>query len=383
MRSSLSSARARKGKFIGATLCAGLCLASCGTDPQTISDYPHAAEAVDAGSAGQAPADAGSSQAADASIPGPSPLDAGAPAQENEPDACQSHVAQGASAPPDMLIVLDRSGSMNPDSNDQRADRWGGSRTALQQVTAAFDERVNFGLMTFPGPTPGGSRGNDNCSMGVVNVPVGPNQGDAIGMTLQGMNAEGRTPTALALQEALRVLGAVMTGPDQLVSAKYVLLVTDGDPNCGGGNRDVDEAARTQTIAAIDALRAAGVKTFVVGYQTAGSDFVDQLDRMAQAGGTGASAHRSVANGDDLAATVSDIAKKAVSCSSQLETAVSDPTRVLVTVGGTPRNREQADNGWKLEADNRTVTLVGAACDELQQGKVFKVEVKCEVIPIF
>jgi Mg-chelatase subunit ChlD len=301
------------------------------------------------------------------------------------PDACLEHVAQGATATPDMLIVLDRSGSMNPDSNEQKSDRWGGSRGALQQVTAAFDDRVNFGLLTFPGPAPAGSRGQDNCSTGVLNVPVGPNKGDAIGMTLQGMNAEGRTPTTLALQEALRVLGAVSTGPDQLTIPKYVLLVTDGDPNCSGsgGNRNVDDAARTQTIAAIDALRLAGIKTFVVGYQTANSSFVDQLDRMAQAGGTGLSAHRSVENGDDLAATVAELAKKAVSCSYQLEAPVADPTRVLVSVGGSPRNREQADNGWKLESDQRTVTLVGGACEELQQGKVFKVEVKCEVLPIF
>jgi Mg-chelatase subunit ChlD len=363
--------------------------AACGHDAETIGDYPHATPVNSGSGSGDAvsngPLDAGVVRDAATVVP-IAPGDAGsAPTQDPYPsDACLEHVVQGASATPDMLIVLDRSGSMNPDRNDQKSDRWGGSRSALQQVTAAFDDRVNFGLMTFPGPAPAGAGNDSNCSTGVLNVPVGPNTGDAISMTLQGMNAEGRTPTTLALQEALRVLGAVQSGPDQLTIPKYVLLVTDGDPNCSGmgGMRNVDDAARTQSIAAIDALRMAGIKTFVVGYQTAGSSFVDQLDRMAQAGGTGATAHRSVENGDDLAATVADLAKKAVSCSYQLEAAVADPTRVLVTVGGTPRNREQAD-GWKLESDNRTVTLVGAACEELQQGKVFKVEVKCEVLPIF
>jgi Mg-chelatase subunit ChlD len=384
------SARLDGARRLLPAACVLLSAACGGYDPSTIGDYPHAAEtAADAGSQLAPPqGTGGADNASDAStvVPGV-PGDAGSATGSGpyQLDACQEHVAQGASATPDMLIVLDRSGSMNPDNNDQMSDRWGGSRSALQQVTAAFDDRVNFGLMTFPGPgSGGGGRGQDNCSTGVLNVPVGPNTGEAIGMTLQGMNAEGRTPTTLALQEALRVLGAVMTGPDQLTIPKYVLLVTDGDPNCSGmaGSRNVDDVARTQTIAAIDALRMAGIKTFVVGYQTASSSFVDQLDRMAQAGGTGATSHRSVENGDDLAATVAELAKKAVSCSYQLEAAVADPTRVLVSVGATPRNRAQAD-GWQLEADNRTVTLLGGACEELQQGKVFKVEVKCEPLPIF
>src|SRR5688500_1710917 len=53
---------------------------------------------------------------------------------------CEEHVVSATLATPDMLVVLDRSGSMNPDSNDDRADRWGGSRDAVVQVTSDFDD---------------------------------------------------------------------------------------------------------------------------------------------------------------------------------------------------------------------------------------------------
>jgi hypothetical protein len=299
---------------------------------------------------------------------------------------CESHVVDGAPAVPDMLIVLDRSGSMNPDNNDDATDRWGGSRDALIDVTEAFDHQVRFGLMTFPGVAAGGG-GDSQCAPGKLDVPIGLNTGPSIATTLGSMQAEGRTPTAAALEAALPIV-ATSVGPDEVAGAKYVLLVTDGDPNCGsntggrgGGGRD--DVARMATIRAIEALTAAGVKTFVVGYQTAGTDFVDQLDRMAAAGGTGATKHTSVESGSDLNATLSQIASKLVSCTYQLKGAVADPAKVLVSVAGRPRNLNAADDGWRLESDHRTVTLLGRACMEVESGGVFAVQVTCEPVPIF
>jgi hypothetical protein len=295
---------------------------------------------------------------------------------------CEQHVIDGALSTPDVLIVLDRSGSMNPGNNDDSTDRWGGSRTALIEVTAALDDQIRFGLMTFPGGAQGGRNDDNECAPGELNVPIDVNTGAAIASTLQGMDADGRTPTAPSLQEALRILN-VMSGPDEMAGAKYVLLVTDGDPNCSGGNNDRDDAARQQTLAAIEALTAAGIKTFVVGYQTAGTDFSDQLDRMAAAGGTGTTMHRSVTSGADLTAAMTDIAGRLVSCSYRLDAPVADPTHVLVTVGGRQRNFNQTEDGWTLGADSRTVTLSGAACDDVRNGMLFVVTVTCApVAPI-
>jgi hypothetical protein len=369
----------------------GACwLGACSVDPD--------GQSTRVGSASSPGSDAGQStsglDASSPAVPGSPPP---GPGSTNTPSpdggaGCETHVVMGARATPDMLIVLDRSGSMNPDSNDDETDRWGGSRTALIEVTASFGDKVRFGLMTFPGRTGNDDDDDDEaqCAPGMLDVPVGLNAGPAIATTLQGMDADGRTPTAAALQAALPIISQA-PAPDQTVPPKYVLLVTDGDPNCGdadgggrgGGGGGRDNTARTQTIAAIEALAAAGVKTFVVGYQTAGTDFVDQLDRMAAAGGTGETTHRSVASGADLNMTFSEIAANVISCSYQLGTPVSDPSKVLVRVNGRGRNINSAPDGFRIEQDKRTITLTGAACEEVRGGATFAVQVTCEPVPLF
>lgn len=57
---------------------------------------------------------------------------------------------------------------------------------------------------------------------------------------------------------------------------------------------------------------------------------------------------------------------------------------VLVTVGGRQRNFNQSNDGWTLGADNQTVTLTGAACDDVRNGMLFMVTVTCDqVVPIW
>lgn len=299
------------------------------------------------------------------------------------PDACSVKRVKPVLNIPDLLLVLDRSGSMNPAENNLNADRWSGSTTALVEITAAFDTRVNFGLMTFPGG-PMRDRNRDECATGVLNVPVAPTQAPAIAQALAAMNAGGYTPTAPTLKSALATLTAPSSAtPDRSEPAKYVLLVTDGDPNCSGTSRtNVDLVARADSIAAVEALRSAGIQTFVIGYQTEGSEFAAQLDSMAAAGGTGATRHRSVNSGADLSATVSTLAGSVVSCTYALDVEVTDAKRVLVKVDGVQRDLNHAD-GWKLLSDARSVTLQGAACDAVRAGKLIELSVTCdEVIPL-
>jgi hypothetical protein len=309
-------------------------------------------------------------------------------------DVCGKHSAVSDHAIPDMLIVLDRSGSMARDGNDNGTDRWGGSVEALSGLVTKYSMGVNFGLMTFPGTT-GGLGGGFNpapqCAPGAVDVAIGADQGPAINQAISRMRPTGYTPTASTLEAAVEVIGMQDIADQKATSAKYVLLVTDGDPNCsagwnprggggggGQGQADADPVAREQTIAAIEKLTEAGVKTFVVGYETAGTDFEMQLDLMAAAGGTGEDKHRSVESADDLAATFDELAAYATQCSYRLAETV-DPVYVSVTVGGKMRTYRDAD-GWELGSDERTVTLVGKACTDAKNGGAFTVEVQCDPV---
>ena len=306
-------------------------------------------------------------------------------------DGCEKTAVRSTPTTPDMLIVLDRSASMAPTGNDSRTDRWRGSVNAVVEVTAALDDGINFGLMTFPSARGGGGRDvSAQCAPGSVNVDLGLGNGPEIADALRRMGPGGYTPTAATLTEALDVIGSPVTADQTATPPKYVLLVTDGEPNCsadfggilGSGGSIEDPRAREETVAAIQALTKQGVQTFVVGYQTAQTSFAGQLDRMAAAGGTGEKKHRSVESGSQLTSAFEELAGRAISCSYELEAAVSDTTRVLVTVDDEPRAYGRASDGWTLGPDGRTVTLTGAACDAAQRGAIFSIEVTCDPIVV-
>jgi len=69
------------------------------------------------------------------------PRDAG-----KAPEGCGTANFRTQPVIPDMLIVLDRSGSMRTGG----VDRWGPSVAAVKSLTTTFQEQIGFGLMTFP-----------------------------------------------------------------------------------------------------------------------------------------------------------------------------------------------------------------------------------------
>jgi hypothetical protein len=316
-------------------------------------------------------------------------------------DVCGKHTLRGDKATADILIVLDRSGSMAPGGNETRTDRWTGSRDAVVAVTSEFGDSINFGLMTFPANNGGGGGGRNDqldvatsCGAGTINVDIEPNAGDDIRNALQPMRAAGFTPTAATLDAALAIIGTPASADQGSTSGKYIVLVTDGDPNCsadfrgvggggggGGGTAPVDPRARAETIAAIEKLTKEGVQTFVVGFQTGQSSFADQLDKMATAGGTGDTKHHSVESGADLSQVFTELAGRAQSCSFELSATV-DPSFVLVTVGKKGRKYNNQPDGWVLGKDKKSVTLTGTACTDAQHGQIFQVEVQCEPVMV-
>lgn len=308
---------------------------------------------------------------------------------------CQEQEVANARVIPEMLIVLDRSGSM-------KGSRWTPSVNAIKSVTAELGDTIEFGLMAFPGasapvvaPMPkdcsglsfweallcegenaaassGWGGGGDTCQAGTVAVPVGLGQAAEIADALSGMAPSGDTPTAVSVAEAGRVLKdeVVLDGKPQ---PKYVLLVTDGEPRC---NKGVNE-----TVKEIEKLAAQDIKTFVIGYEISGGTIQD-MDRMAQAGGTGATKHIAVQNEATLVTALTEITGQIASCTIVLEKPVSNPEYVLVTVDGHGITLDQPDgNGFSVSSDGSTVTIQGTTCDLLRQPELHKVNVQvlCDI----
>ena len=179
---------------------------------------------------------------------------------------------------PNMLIVLDASGSMS-------GQKWTDAKNAVSFILSNYGSTIRWGLMLFAS--------DGSCAAGVIDVGVGDNTAATINTTIANNFKNSNTPTGASLNAANKYAGIHDSS-----RLNYVMLITDGDPNC---NDDVN----TTTNAAA-ALFAAGVKTFVIGMTGATTA---NLARFAQAGGTGS--HYMTTNQAQLQAAMTSIAQLA------------------------------------------------------------------------
>jgi hypothetical protein len=382
-------------------------LCACGTDPGTTSgDLDTAVTTLPDGGTATTSADG-----AVVSYTGYGAGDGGITyVAEGASNVCQKLQVDTGRVTPDMMIVLDRSGSMK----NRGVNRWDPSVAGLKAITASTEDAIRFGLMAYPGTggtsaqpavdcstitdlvqqiscfaMSGSSGGGGTCSAGHVDVPIAATNAQAIARALDGMQPGGSTPTAATLEAAHQSLGsgAAPLNPDvRNVSAKYVLLVTDGAPNCTGGSTGggQDAAAVAASVAAIKSMADDGIKTYVLGYDAQNDPtLAAALDMMAAAGGTGDAHYRPINDQASLQQEFSRIAGSAARCEYALAQAPRDPSFVRVTQDGATLAFGDA-NGWVISADRMKITLQGAAC-ELMRGTelhALSVEVECERVTL-
>src|SRR5262245_59335102 len=110
----------------------------------------------------------------------------------NKPDAgCAPQTTSISAGPPELYIVLDRSGSMS--SSFGMGTRWTAAVTAIRELVGNLESQVNFGLTAFPG------EGADGCD--VYGSLVQPASGSAaeIDSALGSMEPWGLTPSGAAV----------------------------------------------------------------------------------------------------------------------------------------------------------------------------------------
>jgi uncharacterized protein YegL len=334
-------------------------------------------------------------------------------------DQCGRSAFTTGSVIPDMLIVLDRSGSMKPGSgtpanlrcdgtpdffaslqcalagidcnNAQDAmttycggtqtrgpiDRWTPSVNALKTLTKQFEADVAFGLVTFP------ARSNE-CGPGDFQVEIDLNTADQIAGVLDRTNPGGGTPTGETLEEARKYFEGKGIAADTVAPAQYVLLVTDGQPTCpnsngGSNNQQRLNADKQFTIDAIDKLTAAGVKTFVVGYDAQlDQNLATSLREFAQHGGT--DDYYPVQNENSLVEAFTKISEVVVTCTFEFKKEISDERLLRVSLDGVTL-KPNDPNGWVLEGQK--ITIQGDSCTKLQnEGERHNVEIALECTPV-
>ena len=262
-------------------------------------------------------------------------------------------------SPPDLLMVVDKSGSMDErlDSGDEK---WSVMRTALGSVAASYQDKIQLGMMLYPN--------GDECNPGTVVTNIGLQRASSITGQLEGVNPDGGTPTHTTLQGALAHYNAIPENP----AGRYVLLATDGLPNCAPGNNQGSTVE--ESVAAVTQLASAGIATHVLGFGSVRNNNPDVLRRMAEAGGTGN--FHPAGSLSELQQALETIAGELIvpACTFELSAAPEDLDQVEVLFDDQAIGLDP-ENGWDYEDTTNSITFFGASCSLLQSGEVAAVNI--------
>jgi hypothetical protein len=314
-----------------------------------------------------------------------------------------------ATVPPTLYLVLDASGSMSEIIEEPSTSKWDLVRLALLDgatgALRALGSRIAVGAAVFPGH-------GASCSPGSQVFPVTVGSPTAYNALASILGAT--TPDSGALTPTAATLAGLTPSLSKLPTPRYVLLATDGAPNCGTTHCTADrctydiEGAKLSdgttcapplnccdpsqvsgtdwtacddadaTKAQVTALAAAGISTFVLGVP--GTElYAADLDALAIAGGEPRDASaptRYYAASDRaslLAALKTIAAKVAATCTITLDAPVSDPGITNVLLDGTVVPQDAGD-GWTW-TDPSHIELHGASCTRVLDGDVGNVQV--------
>lgn len=359
------------------------------------------------GGVGMADAMGGASPADVPSVPGCESF--------NGLDRCGVTSVEATFSAANVLLVIDKSSSMDDQPQGFELKKWDALKAALEPALTAVQEEMSFGLILYPF----GAKSEIplDCYEGCCEVPTGAaaiqvgiepaaSSASKIMAALDATAPGGGTPTAAALDAALDYFtfgeGKGAKGD------KFVLLATDGGPNCGPsdatctadrctpnldglcpaaegnccageGSYCLDDATVVQKIRA---LADAGVPTFVVGIPGTES-YADYLNAFATAGGVpnpsqGPAYYAVSASGgvDALTQTFVDITTHLVrSC--QVDLGAQAPDKRLINVAVDCDIVPFADGaGWSVDNDApSTLELAGDTCQRIEHEGARRIDV--------
>lgn len=292
----------------------------------------------------------------------------------NLDSGCASATAQAKLVPVQLVVMLDRSGSMGDGVNGDAALKWQPVTQGLKSFFAASGSAgVSASLQFFPA--------QDTCNPSAYYFPavaLRPLPDDAaFRAAMDATSPAGNTPTRPA------ILGAIDYAQDHQTAGERVaiVLVTDGEPDtCDSSVENVAfEAAKV----------AASIPTYVIGV----GDALASLNKIAESGGTGQPIL--VSTGDaakttaDLLAALEAIRGLVVPCRFPLPAPPpglslnTKQVNVVYTPGaGAPSQLDydrdcSSGNGWRYDnEDNPTeIELCPSQCDAARQDRAAKIDV--------
>ena len=314
-----------------------------------------------------------------------------------------------------VLLVVDKSSSMTATPTGFGDSKWNGLRSALNDALDATSGKVAFGLDFFPSSGDASVPLPNRCAVPASADPAVAVAADASTVTaikkaLTDNSPAGSTPTAAALGRALAYFtkgaGAALKGEH------YVLLATDGGPNCDaalsceaasctvnmdglcpsstnccdpkvdpdGPGKCLDDGS---TLAMVSQLAKANIKTFVVGIPGTEA-YGSTLAAIATAGGepnpSAPPAYFAVSAAGGVKAlsqVLTNITTGLItSCELTLSTEPPDLEKINVVIDGQTL-LEGDPNGWSLDQTSTppTIVLKGATCASVTKSGAEKLSV--------
>jgi hypothetical protein len=318
-------------------------------------------------------------------------------------NACQSVTITPTRSIPNVMFLVDQSGSMDTDDfGPMNLNRWTAAHSAITSIVSdPLDDIVRFGLTTYTSRN--GFQAGRTCPLLPTQVGFAldnsPNIGNSSTYPPSYPSGDGEdTPTGDSID--LLVSQMLPDLPDD--GPTIIVLATDGLPDsceCADNwPNPIDDAQRycegpptptdpqIEAVNAAAAAHAAGIDVFVLWVgQLTSTPTRNHLQEVADAGvdGTG-----TVWVGDDptsLSNAFQSIVSDSISCDIQMdkhfddkEQACNDPASD-VRLNGVPLS---CPTEWRVKPGvDDVIELVGSACDTFKNGDVtFTAEFPCGAI---
>ncbi len=350
---------------------------------------------------------------------------------------CGSDELTSEVTPVNILLVIDKSGSMDsPPTESSTTTLWEATTEALTTALDEANEAVSFGLQLYPAREATSTCSGENCCVMPdgegMTVPIasGEEPKEEIATELGRTAPGGGTPTGDALSRAYQYFlsgeGADLKGD------RFVLLATDGGPNCNfdigceaesctrnidgncglpdnqnccGGSNNIGCLDDQRTLSQIERLREIDVDTFVIGL-TGTEQYAEQLNAFAEAGGQPREGTEeryfkvdAAGSAEGLTDVLNEITTELVqTCDLQLteEPAALDEINVAVNcnvieAGSAPEetmgqggqggamttDRNEGPSYWWLDQETSppTVRIGGEVCGEIEGSGVDRIDI--------
>ncbi len=255
---------------------------------------------------------------------------------------CDSEVVEAQAVPPNFLLVLDRSGSMD------RENRWQEATGAIDQILTNFETRANMGLMMFP---------NDaTCGVGAPQVSIAANNGNNIRASLASLPPQygsGSTPIAATMSAVYANSYAVASQGEN-----NMIFISDGGESCGGGNPPGDSAMQIHTQQ--------GVNIFSIAFTASANTAT--LNTIANQGGTGQALQAT--DQSSMVAALESVFEDALPCRFALSDAAPSASSIFIYADGT-----EVPSGWSYDDTTNEIVFDQTTCESLRNQGVEKVDV--------